>query len=365
MVPYAMKCCVVVGIADSSLSERLQMIEDLTLEKAKTLVRQREAVHEQQLTLQGQIKSEPHLDAVQRYPSSKGKSPTTGKAVGKSAFQHQPQHAVVSRTNSRQRVCDVGEGASLDSRVRHGMQSATSATNEDTMNDFAEPDVLDPELPDKFVYLNTVGSDRSAMWTITVSVNGRPSQFKVDTGAEVTVISSAASTQLRITDPQPTTKQLRGADGTPLCTVGQATWKLAYQGRECMHTLFILPSLEQNLLGLPAIRDLHDLQKVDSLGEPPQAKFPSLFTGLGELKGDPYKIQLKSDATPFSLNTVRICVDYQHSASAVLLSTFNDGRVQSWLDVTRVNMIPAWLPHSDPFKWLVSPSMQTSACSRR
>ena len=90
MVPYARKCCVVVGIADSSLSERLQMIEDLTLEKAKTLVRQREAVHEQQLTLQGQIKSEPHLDAVQRYPSSKGKSPTTGKAVGKSAFQHQP-----------------------------------------------------------------------------------------------------------------------------------------------------------------------------------------------------------------------------------------------------------------------------------
>ena len=72
-----------------------------------------------------------------------------------------------------------------------------------------------------------------------------------------------------------------------------------------MHTLFILPSLEHNLLGLPAIRDLHVLQKVESLGEPPQANFPSLFTGLGELKGDPYEIQLKSDATPFSLNTAR------------------------------------------------------------
>lgn len=66
-----------------------------------------------------------------------------------------------------------------------------------------------------------------------------------------------------------------------------------------MHTLFILPGLEHNLFGLPAIRDLHVLQKVDSLGEPPQAKFPSLFTGLGELKGDPYEIQLKPDATPF------------------------------------------------------------------
>ena len=126
----------------------------------------------------------------------------------------------------------------------------------------------------------------------------------------MTVISSTAGTQLGITDPQPTTKQLRGPDGTPLCTVGQATLKLAYQGRECMHTLFVMPSLEHNLLGHPAIRYLHVLQKVDSLGEPPQDKFPSLpfpslFTDLGELKGDLYKMQLKSDATPFSLNTAR------------------------------------------------------------
>ena len=88
--------------------------------------------------------------------------------------------------------------------------------------------MLDPKLPDDFAYLNTVGSDRFAMWTVIISVHGRPSQFKVDTGAVVTVISSAASTQLGITDPQPTTKQLRGPDGTPLCTVGQATVKLAY-----------------------------------------------------------------------------------------------------------------------------------------
>lgn len=36
----------VVGIRDASLSEQLQMDTDLTLEKAKKLVRQKEAVHE-------------------------------------------------------------------------------------------------------------------------------------------------------------------------------------------------------------------------------------------------------------------------------------------------------------------------------
>ena len=166
-------------------------------------------------------------------------------------------------------------------------------------------EVHGPEPPDDFAYLNTIGSGQSAMWTVTVSVNGQPTQFKVDTGAEVTVISSAASAQLGITDPQPARKQLRGPDGTPLRTAGQATVKLAHQGQECRHTLFILPSLEHNLLGLPAIRDLQIIQKVDSLGELPQTKFPSLFTGLGELKGDPYEIQLKPDATPLSLNTAR------------------------------------------------------------
>ena len=42
----------VVGILDKALSERLQLHPDLTLEKAKTMLRQKEAVHTQQQVLQ-------------------------------------------------------------------------------------------------------------------------------------------------------------------------------------------------------------------------------------------------------------------------------------------------------------------------
>ena len=52
---------IVVGIRDASLSERLQMDTELTLEKAKTLVRQREAVREQQQTLKGEKMEAPSL----------------------------------------------------------------------------------------------------------------------------------------------------------------------------------------------------------------------------------------------------------------------------------------------------------------
>ena len=44
---------IVVGIRDAQLSQRLQLDPKLTLEKAKTMVRQREAVGEQQTQLKG------------------------------------------------------------------------------------------------------------------------------------------------------------------------------------------------------------------------------------------------------------------------------------------------------------------------
>ena len=54
----------VVGIQDASLSQRLQLGPDLTLEKAKKLVHQREAVQEQQQVLKGATSGD--LDELQR-----------------------------------------------------------------------------------------------------------------------------------------------------------------------------------------------------------------------------------------------------------------------------------------------------------
>ena len=55
---------IVVGISDNALSEQMQKDPDLTLEKAKRMVRQREAVQEQRGILQGAM--QPDLFAVRR-----------------------------------------------------------------------------------------------------------------------------------------------------------------------------------------------------------------------------------------------------------------------------------------------------------
>ena len=52
---------IVVGIRDASLSERLQMDPELTLEKANTVVWQRETVCEQQVTIKGVRLEAPQL----------------------------------------------------------------------------------------------------------------------------------------------------------------------------------------------------------------------------------------------------------------------------------------------------------------
>ena len=67
----------VVGIHDSALSQRLQLDAGLTLEKAKTMVRQREAVGEQQKLLKGLGTTETHsLDELQHRDGRKQRKGT-------------------------------------------------------------------------------------------------------------------------------------------------------------------------------------------------------------------------------------------------------------------------------------------------
>ena len=52
------------GIRDQELSKKLQLDPDLTLEKTKNTIRQKEAVKEQQYILQGNDTKEPSLEEV-------------------------------------------------------------------------------------------------------------------------------------------------------------------------------------------------------------------------------------------------------------------------------------------------------------
>ena len=68
----------------------------------------------------------------------------------------------------------------------------------------------------------------------------------------------------------------------------------------------MIRGLRNNLLGLPAIKSLQLVCRVDTVcsEQEIQQRFPKVFSGLGTL-GEPYVIKLKADAKPYALFTAR------------------------------------------------------------
>ena len=77
---------IVVGICDQALSQRMQLDPDLTLEKAKTLSHQREAVREHQEILGSSTKATLSVDQVSK-SSHKGKKPPKYPAARQQSTQ--------------------------------------------------------------------------------------------------------------------------------------------------------------------------------------------------------------------------------------------------------------------------------------
>jgi len=158
---------------------------------------------------------------------------------------------------------------------------------------------------DDVAYLNTIDSDQGHAWTCHINVNRHDVSFKIDTGAEVTVISDNITKSIGLHQLHPPTKKLHGPDNSPLEVIGGATVRLVYKGTECTQPIFVVRNVKQNLLGFPAIQVLQVLKHVNVVTQSIPERFPTLFTGLGTLKGEHYEIRLKSDARLFALYTPR------------------------------------------------------------
>ena len=80
---------------------------------------------------------------------------------------------------------------------------------------------------------------------------------------------------------------------------------MTYKDKQVTQTIFVVRNLQHNLVGLPAIRALGILTRIEAISVPIKEQFPSLFTGLGIFHDSSYEIQLKLDSKPFALFTPR------------------------------------------------------------
>ena len=303
----------VVGLGDASLSERLQMDPDLTLEKAVTAARQSEAVKRQQAVVRGAEGQASNVDNVHTRPQQ----PKRHREGVQQQYRHvsaQQRHKQVfssktctrcgkSPPHSRQQ-CPALEATCRKCGKKGHYQAVCRSTKSVNLVTTEQDEVFIAAVNGQ---VPTVDAGDNP-WMVTVSVNGSPVDFKIDTGADVSVISDTTYKALtRKASLRPPRKSLTGPSCQPLEVCGQFTGTLQHGDCTACEEIFVVKSLQMSLLGRPAIESLGLVSRVHTVEDLKlryTSKYPDLFKGLGKIPGE-YHIHLKDDAKPFALSTPR------------------------------------------------------------
>ena len=291
---------IVVGIRNTSLSERLQLNAELTLEKAKQAVRQSEAVHEQNQSLTAQA-TPGNIDAVQpkayrkqysRYNSGgKQRNTTPPKGVTK----HCPRCG--KEPHSRENCPAKNAICNKCKKRNHFASVCRSKTTSEVVTTTPAPEA----------FLDNVASETPEQaWVTRLELCGQVVTFKIDTGAEVTAINEETHRQVGEPPLTPADRKLLGPSTQPLTVLGSFAGDFNHKQRKSKQVVYVVKGLQNNLLGLPAICALQLIARLHGMQtkEDVLQQFPKVFKGLGNL-GEPFHIKLKSDAKPTALSTPR------------------------------------------------------------
>ena len=295
---------IVAGVRDRKLSEKLQLDAELTLEKAMHMVRQTEVVRQQQDVVRGVASTEAKVEAVKStsfrrrgYGRSTEMSQRTTRSLRPtedicSRCGRKPSHSKFScpAKNAKCHKCN---------RVGHYQTMCRSKVSVGTVDESSEEESF-------LGAVHSTTSNQAKPWAVTLKMNGSPIEFKIDTGADVTVIPTdlyVPSLDGVLLKPK---KVLSGPNKVPLAVQGSYVASLQSTNLQAQEEVFVVDGLSKPLVGKPAILSLKLLSTLytDSVELSIQDHYPELFRGLGKFSGR-YTIKLKKGAIPFALSTSR------------------------------------------------------------
>ncbi|KAK7106504.1 hypothetical protein V1264_017754 [Littorina saxatilis] len=156
-------------------------------------------------------------------------------------------------------------------------------------------------------YLGAVSNAGTDAWHVDVQLEQSNIQFKMDTGADVTVMPAVMVPKNKYPLERPS-KRLFGPGKIPLKVLGQFTSKMKVKNAMSIQDIYVVEDLEEPLLGRPAIQALGLVKRVETVKEGDkeriQKTFPRLFSGLGKMK-ETYTIRLKDSAVPYAVTAPR------------------------------------------------------------
>ena len=88
-------------------------------------------------------------------------------------------------------------------------------------------------------FLGAVGTDGSNSWQVSLQLNGTPTEFQIDTGAEASIISERIYKDIGSPSLSQATQTFRGPDQSILPIMGRFTGKLRNDNVEVEQEIFV------------------------------------------------------------------------------------------------------------------------------
>ncbi|KAI2655734.1 hypothetical protein H4Q32_024338 [Labeo rohita] len=150
-------------------------------------------------------------------------------------------------------------------------------------------------------YLGSVhqtGKGSTETWTVSLMLGNTPVMFKIDTGADVTVISEKTFENLQTKRELSEANVVLNSPGGQLNCVGQFRSSIRYKAKQYELTVYVVKGPRvNNLLSGRAAKEMGLVKRIEEVG--------MAFRDHGILKTEPVKILLKEGAEPYAVNTAR------------------------------------------------------------
>ncbi|UYV66635.1 hypothetical protein LAZ67_4002419 [Cordylochernes scorpioides] len=306
---------IVVGVRDKALSERMQLDSELTLEKAVKMVRQQEAVRQQQVDLQrpstsqkvNQVKfNSKNLSPKQQQQPSRNneKSAKTRSRCPKcGGFTHREGQACRAEGQRCNLCSKTGHFANCcpDKQAKTAEVKAVSELYEEIGF------LLEVSAVEDSSNLDDDEGECRRRWTAEIQVNGKQVKFKLDSQADVTCVPPCLFKKImgqqRLVESD---INIRAAEFSELQTVGMFISTLRNGSYEIKEKIYVIRRLSEPLLSRRACELLNLARRIEVVATRinPIKEFPEVVEGLGQI-GNPYEIKLKPEAKPYAAHTPR------------------------------------------------------------
>lgn len=286
---------IICGLASQHLKERMLRETDLTLEKAIALARADEET-KKQLKQMTNTASPESVDNLHRKYETKKKFDKNTNVTGKDKYQK--TDGKVQKNCSRcgynhpPRKCPAyGQKCSKCSKMNHYSRVCKSIQE---IEDNAS--VLSDE--SDYQIDTVIGDENERTWNVNLKVNNTNVPFKIDTGADVTVISQSTYKKLKMPRLCQSTLNLSSPGGN-LNTVGEFMAKTTYKNQRYSFKIVVVDQpLKNNLLSRGVSAKLGLVKRIDTINK-------QVFGSTGLVKTKPVNIKLVENAKPYNIITPR------------------------------------------------------------